>query len=647
MAFILRNLSSFIFGGQSLAPPAPASSDSAIDEEQQPPTGVHIVLEQDSTPLQQPRPSVDHRPRSAAGPPSPFLTNVLEASRQSLLESRPGPIPTRFGTNQDDRQGNNVSRDAERESEQPPPYRSRDHQRTIPEPYEDRHILPGSMEREERRFCLLSMQRASLPENRFQEQVQREKTRILEKYQACNLKTDYRLQGSELTQRARENVQRRWERQGISKEGTWFCGPSTDPFGFWKHQEIRNDHGPEEVCKLDMSRPYFQFMHEVAMERDHIEFLRYPPRLPDGLITAAIPPSQREETTPDDLHTAAYSNVRYDQWVANGLWDASWGQLPGMFWKHETDIRSRFQAEFNSVDHIPQRYLDMSDSLQRQETFRNRRFGCLGFLPKALENQLLSAQQGLGWPDEVPLPVDPMHIFYPELQPHAEEENNADPRSSHFTLDSQRSPASRVAPASMHRQEQMAQSEDGSSPGSSSSDSLPPLSAHRRPQDLASAGSSGQRAPSGEEHTPSETSSGALYGDENADDFLDAVSRQIVVVQDLAQQALDAQKQLAAQFSAVRGSYSRRQRIKEESAARSPQRHVLGPLPSTQRVSKKGKGKTVPGRTGLLGLGASPASSTATTVILAPLRPEDRGHSVESRMGTLSFDRTFLRMGTS
>ncbi|TQW01016.1 hypothetical protein V2A60_002034 [Cordyceps javanica] len=654
MAFFLRGLSSFIFGGQpSATAESPLNGQPAGDEERLP-APARAGTARNAPPSQQAEPSM--RGRATTPPQATTLQLLLSSSSSEAAEER---------------------------REQPPPYRSADYDDRLAEASGDEESLDEHMADSERRHSLLLTHFASLPEHRFDEQVEREEVRLLEKWAACNLKKEYWLEGSDLTQLAMSVVQRRWEDQGIAKEYDWFGGPSPEPSGFWKHQEIREDHGPREVCRLDSSRPFFQFMQEVSAERDHLEFIAYPPLLPSYLITHA--PQVLREPTPDDLHTAAYYNVRYDQWTAKGIWDPRWGEMPGMFWRHESDVRAVFLEVCGSLDNIPQRHLDMSDRLPERQSFQRRRVGILSHLPKMVEVQL---RRGEYEDSIVPENRHPTANGQPASN-HAEagSSGSGSPQDPRFTVSA--SARTNLPEGSMSRQVsqdalvgteswaiqrgdisgslsearfgraelehhedfsgddlepgQMASSEDGSYQGSFSDPSplvtdqaQQPLSAARRPLGL----SSGRMTPIPEQSTPSETSSEGEYGDENSEDPLDAIRRQLLDVQRSAQQVLDAHKALAAQVAAVQSSRAqRRATTNRGNFSKGPphqQRRVLGPLPSTHRVSKKraAPGKMVTRSIETPAVGASPASSEASTVIFAPLRSpspakHDDDHSAE------------------
>lgn len=351
MATIFNGLTGFFRGGRTgaaKAAPVDAPSDSS---EEQPSSPAQSVSEQDSTPTQDSRhsSSAEHspgQPQQAA--PAPSSTRPTQDSR--------GP---------------------------PPSYRSGDFFSQLPEDESDDGRLPEGLTPLEQRCSVLLMHRNSLPEYRFQAQVEHEQIRLAEKWAACNLKKEYWLEGQPLAELATSIVRRRWQEQGIANSEWWF-NPRIFQRGIWKHEKVRYDDVPKVVRQMDASRPFFQFMHDVAIERDHLEFLAYPPLLTPNLMTHA--PREDPEPTPDDLHTTAYYNVRYEQWVARGIWDYSWGALPGMFWRHETDIRVLFQEHFSSTEGIPDSPLarlvtDKMDS-------RGRRIDTLSHFPDIVEHRL-------------------------------------------------------------------------------------------------------------------------------------------------------------------------------------------------------------------------------------------------------------------
>ncbi|CAK7199525.1 hypothetical protein SEUCBS139899_002205 [Sporothrix eucalyptigena] len=186
-------------------------------------------------------------------------------------------------------------------------------------------------------------------------------------------------------------IRARWKEQRIWS-GQWAQLPSHD--SRWPHENAyepappdsrrgkRRTRATEAAAAAVASRPYQQFMYQVAKERDlllgHVADLD-PPPLPNrkpfllrtrrGNEPLLSPESERaadEEyerrrlqslqtriprplrKAPADIHTLAYKAVRAD-WERWKIWDPRWGVLPGMHWMHEEPqeifIRRRIAEE--------------------------------------------------------------------------------------------------------------------------------------------------------------------------------------------------------------------------------------------------------------------------------------------------------------
>ncbi|KAJ3473932.1 hypothetical protein NLG97_g10066 [Lecanicillium saksenae] len=361
MASILSGISSFIFGGNPRAAEISTNVQLVVDEPETTP-----AVEDGS----QTRAAVSTQPTTLPSrdvfrsqpPQNPFLNTSWHSFGQS------GDLP--------------------------PPYRSRDSNSQLPEDGPDVDDAVSQLTPFEQRIRLSMMHISSLPEYRWDEQVATEKTRLVEKWKACNLRPQLWLEAEELTSLASSIVRRRWLEQGLIKEPMQFWLPRDQtPTGFWPHQGIREGHRPHQVRRLDSSRPFFQFMHEVAAERDHLEFLADPPRLPAELTTHEVDPNP--EAVPDDLHTKAYCNVRYEQWEPQGIWDERWGEgLPGMFWKHERHICEVFMEEFGSEEGIGSRCRELSDALPDRSSFRRRRIAIGRYFSADIQNILRMGEPG-------------------------------------------------------------------------------------------------------------------------------------------------------------------------------------------------------------------------------------------------------------
>ncbi len=338
------------------------------------------------------------------------------------------------------------------------------------------------------------------------------------------------------------------------------------------------------------------------------------------------------------------------------------GALPGMFWKHELDIRVWFHEEFGSIEGIPPAHLAMSRSLPELQYFQRRRTAVLGSLPEAVERHLRRRQWAES-PDAGQAVQDSPDMDYsPSPAP-----RRVAARPGPLTERPVGGPLFGVEP--QHAAEVAGPSEVslgrdqvdtrqavpegrlfGETPeprqGASTGDGVPrhvqSPPAAQQPQWTHLFGPSEQMAPIPEEvaAAQSETSSSA-YGDENADeDPLDDIRRQFQDLQRSTQQVLDAHKALAAQLlaAAPRPSARRSSPPRGVFSGETHQRRVLGPLPSSQRVSKQRAtgGSTVARSIESPAPRASPASSSdATTAILRWTRsPSPAKHGVSMLAGS-------------
>ncbi|KAJ6782370.1 hypothetical protein PWT90_06460 [Aphanocladium album] len=653
MAFILNGISSFLLGGNRRVVDT-STGVQLVVEEAEPTTAAEAVAQQDVAPATQPEARV---PRQASQN-QPMQNSLLDSSSQSSGQPR----------------------------DLPPPYRSRDENSQLPED-EVMTDAPSNLDPFEQRIRLLMMHISSLPEYRWDENVATEKTRLIEKWTACNLRSEFWLEAEELTELAKTIVQHRWEEQGLRRDSLSSSGfDNQTPWGFWQHQVIREDHRPQEVRELDSSRPFFQFMHEVAAERDHLEFLADPPRLPSGLTTREVDPSP--EALPDDLHTTAYHNVRYDQWEPQGIWDYSWGAMPGMFWKHERHIREVFMEEFGSVEGIGPRCMEISDALPDKSSFRRRRIATEVYFSMPIQNvlrkersngaaQYLAGSNSVsGRPDSLlfrsPAPENqgvsgPSRNSTESLLTRGLSSGARDVRQEGQSssgifgvrtganagqVSGQTTESRGLFGGSVAAHERVVAASSIPDTFSARADpdppveNQPPFGAFPQPQGLGLFGvpltantsrlspdPDSDHSPQGDARVPlyhtgrpmglqpilevseSDESEESVYGDENADAPLHAMQAQLDAAQRSIQQVLGVHKALAAQLAKFSRGSAGRQSHRAPFTGESHQRRVLGPLPSLQRVSKKGKGQTRMGSPG-----SSTSSSLASTVIRGPVR---------------------------
>ncbi|KAI0156867.1 hypothetical protein GGR57DRAFT_501255 [Xylariaceae sp. FL1272] len=211
---------------------------------------------------------------------------------------------------------------------------------------------------EERLYELRREWSASLPATQFEADKAEERERICKNH-------DNRIRplphgDSWLV--AELNVKQRWMEQGI-----WDDDSGWPENGTWKHEKpsplkmskeaprslfsaifpipLRHDGVPKQA-ELDAerarvaeererqaSRPLHQFIYHVSRKREHMQELQ---------IAGQAPVSPEF-----DINTRAYNEVK-SIWIKRGIWDAKWGILPGMTWKHEHSFKKLVRAEFGA-----------------------------------------------------------------------------------------------------------------------------------------------------------------------------------------------------------------------------------------------------------------------------------------------------------
>ncbi|KID83907.1 hypothetical protein MGU_08879 [Metarhizium guizhouense ARSEF 977] len=215
--------------------------------------------------------------------------------------------------------------------------------------------------RDERRQWLLRREHtASLPNKQFSDQVHEETERIIKGIDNRTLTVPLDI---EFDQLARQTVRKRWVEQGIWRDEwddaahvRWKWKHEAPPersseyeddarsLGLFAHlsatarpkqarpkkdQEFRQRAERHAVWEhgCDASRPFNQFVYQISKERERIQGESATGKM---AATASI-----------DIYTKAYEDVK-NIWVERGIWDARWGILPGMSWKHERPIEELF-----------------------------------------------------------------------------------------------------------------------------------------------------------------------------------------------------------------------------------------------------------------------------------------------------------------
>lgn len=224
------------------------------------------------------------------------------------------------------------------------------------------YASPVLIPSEQQRRQLIIDSKASLPRKQFRAQKREEAMRVLDAHEN---RTRCLPIGIPFIRIAHENVKKSWVEQGIWNE-KW----NYKVHGLWKHEEPlevesesetdseaespprpfpfdisqeqpepqRKPKGPksgdeeQRIAKQRMirererqaSRPYHQFVHQIAKERERIQ-----------------ESTGMNGTDITDINTSAYENVKNFwiwQGIWKGIWNTKWGILPGMFWKHEEPV---------------------------------------------------------------------------------------------------------------------------------------------------------------------------------------------------------------------------------------------------------------------------------------------------------------------
>ncbi|PFH62980.1 hypothetical protein XA68_10731 [Ophiocordyceps unilateralis] len=80
----------------------------------------------------------------------------------------------------------------------------------------------------------------------------------------------------------------------------------------------------ERQRRREASRPIHQFVHQLSRERERLLSLSEADRSPAGYA--------------NEIHIVAFDNLK-NTWTKYGLWDQTWGLLPGNSWKHERPLQ--------------------------------------------------------------------------------------------------------------------------------------------------------------------------------------------------------------------------------------------------------------------------------------------------------------------
>ncbi len=158
----------------------------------------------------------------------------------------------------------------------------------------------------------------------------------------------------------KKNTQQRMDAGRRREEAEWICAEVRE------HEREREERRQEQ--DREASRPYYQFLAQVTLERERILVeLNSPkpaPKHPFNRTWYGITPldyaaevaqwekemAERKaaaETTvpyPTDVNTTAYERAKA-AWTDWHIWNSKWGVLPGMTWQHELTLDEFIHAE--------------------------------------------------------------------------------------------------------------------------------------------------------------------------------------------------------------------------------------------------------------------------------------------------------------
>ncbi|KAK4233742.1 hypothetical protein C8A03DRAFT_38533 [Achaetomium macrosporum] len=178
---------------------------------------------------------------------------------------------------------------------------------------------------------------------RTQEELRRdEKGREVERLQS-KARVDWIPTGQQrpsLERLAEEKVKMRWIEQGIWRDDT----SPKQPTAAAKTKEMGQDQREREA-----SRPFYQFVYQVSKEREWIEEEEEEEEGTIEVTTRVPAPCPANPFSYGARETPAVPEGRVKAtWVKWGIWDAIWGVLPGMTWKHERPFEEVLQEELDN-----------------------------------------------------------------------------------------------------------------------------------------------------------------------------------------------------------------------------------------------------------------------------------------------------------
>ncbi|KAI3571739.1 hypothetical protein IWW34DRAFT_707437 [Fusarium oxysporum f. sp. albedinis] len=200
----------------------------------------------------------------------------------------------------------------------------------------------------------------SLPFSQFKSEQEEERGR-LEKLMNDRPVNRPQLDPASIDEEARKIILARWKEEGIWDD-TW--KESDGSTWRWSHERDDMERWPGDMLDLPSgrleqpTRPISRFLHQMgklvskALEENAQKVHWRQSCAKTGFnLSPSINCSNKEESIQpiDRIGTTAFEIVKHT-WQQRGIWDDSWGDLPGYAWKHE---RQREGFSLDSCIHGP------------------------------------------------------------------------------------------------------------------------------------------------------------------------------------------------------------------------------------------------------------------------------------------------------
>ncbi|KAJ4131283.1 hypothetical protein NW765_017175 [Fusarium oxysporum] len=200
----------------------------------------------------------------------------------------------------------------------------------------------------------------SLPFSQFKSEQEEERGR-LEKLMNDRPVNRPQLDPASIDEEARKIILARWKEEGIWDD-TW--KESDGSTWRWSHERDYMERWPGDMLDLPSgrleqpTRPISRFLHQMgklvskALEENAQKVHWRQSCAKTGFnLSPSINCSNKEESIQpiDRIGTTAFEIVKHT-WQQRGIWDDSWGDLPGYAWKHE---RQREGFSLDSCIHGP------------------------------------------------------------------------------------------------------------------------------------------------------------------------------------------------------------------------------------------------------------------------------------------------------